>query len=90
MKSFLFELLTPEGAILRNQVEEVLAPGQEGYFGVRAGHAHFATNLKKGSLTVKWDGHSRCYAVTGGLIQVTPEKVVVCAESAVLQEVGHT
>jgi F-type H+-transporting ATPase subunit epsilon len=32
------EIVTPEGLLLRDEVEEVIAPGEEGYFGVRPGH----------------------------------------------------
>jgi len=87
--SFQVELLTPEGALLSDRAEEVIAPGSEGYFGVRAGHAFFVTSLKAGVLTVKRQDKHRCYKVSGGVVQVTPEKVVVCAESASLTDVEH-
>ena len=85
--TFQFELLTPEGILMRDAVSGVIAPGQEGYFGVLPRHELFATTLRKGVLTVKWQDKTRCYEVTGGIIQVTPDKVVVCAERAALQEI---
>ena len=87
--SFQVELLTPEGALLSDRAEEVVVPGSEGYFGVRAKHAYFTTVLKAGLLTVKRQDKHRCYQVSGGVVQVTPEKVIVCAESAVLTDVRH-
>jgi F-type H+-transporting ATPase subunit epsilon len=87
--SFQIELLTPEGMLLQDRAEEVVVPGHEGYFGVLRGHEYFATTLKPGVLTVKWQDKNRCYRVSGGVVQVTPEKVIVCAESAVLTEVEH-
>jgi F-type H+-transporting ATPase subunit epsilon len=89
MNDFQIELLTPEGALLSDRAEEVIVPGSEGYFGVRAGHAYFVTSLKLGVLTVKWQDKNRCYEVSGGVVQVTPVKVIVCAESAVLTDVEH-
>jgi ATP synthase F1 epsilon subunit len=86
---FQFELLTPEAVVLRDRVREVVVPGADGYFGVMAKHAHFVTTLKPGMLTVKRDGQSRVYDVRGGVVQVTPEKVVICAESAKLTDVEH-
>jgi F0F1-type ATP synthase epsilon subunit len=38
---------------------------------------------------VKRQDKQRCYKVSGGVVQVTPEKVVVCAESAVLTDIEH-
>jgi F-type H+-transporting ATPase subunit epsilon len=84
--TFQFELLIPEEVVFRGSVQEVVAPGREGYFGVESGHLYFATTLKKGILTAKQQNQTRQYLLSGGIIQVTPKKVVVCAESAVLQE----
>jgi len=33
-KDLTLEVVTPEGLLLREQVDEVIAPGEEGYFGV--------------------------------------------------------
>jgi F-type H+-transporting ATPase subunit epsilon len=81
--TFSFELLTPDAVLLRdNAVQEVIAPGRDGYFGVLAGHEYFATPLTKGTLTVRRPDQTRTFTVDGGIIQVTPDKVVVCAEQA--------
>ena len=84
--TFQFELLTPEEVLFREPVQEIIAPGQDGYFGVDAGHLYFATTLKRGVLTAKQKNVTRQYLLSGGIIQVTPKKVVICAESAALQE----
>ena len=86
---FQLELLTPEAVVLSGLAQEVIVPGSEGYFGVMAKHAHFATALKPGVLTVKMQDKTRRYDIKGGVVQVTPEKVVICAEGAVLQEIAH-
>jgi F-type H+-transporting ATPase subunit epsilon len=88
-RDFQFELLTPDGPVLRENVVGVVAPGREGYFGVLSGHEYFATTLKPGILTVKWPDKDRCYELGPGIIQVTPEKVVICAERAKLREIQH-
>lgn len=83
---FRLEVLTPDGIILEREVDEVIVPGQEGYFGVRTGHTYFMTGLQPGKLTAKWGEHVRVYVLTGGVVQVTPEKVVICAERADLRD----
>ena len=82
-----FELLTPNEVLLTQEVDEVIAPGRDGYFGVLPGHTWFATTLKKGVLTVKMGNQTRTCEVDGGVIQVTPDKVIVCAEKADFCEV---
>ena len=44
-RSSLLEVVTPEGLLLREEVDEVVAPGEEGYFGVRPGHTPFLATL---------------------------------------------
>jgi F-type H+-transporting ATPase subunit epsilon len=83
--TFQFELLTPEEVLFRESVQEIIVPGREGYIGIEAGHLYFATTLKNGVLTIKQTGQIKKYLLGGGIIQVTPTKVVVCAESAILQ-----
>jgi F-type H+-transporting ATPase subunit epsilon len=84
--TFQLELLTPEKIVFSGTVVEVIAPGREGYFGIQAGHLYFSTTLKKGILTAKQKDESKQYLLDGGIIQVTPEKVVVCAENAFLKQ----
>ena len=42
------EVVTPEGLLLREEVDEVIAPGAEGYFGVRPGHTPMLATLGVG------------------------------------------
>ena len=42
------EVVTPEGLLLREEVDEVIAPGSEGYFGVRPGHTPDAGLPRRG------------------------------------------
>ncbi|MDP3598819.1 MAG: F0F1 ATP synthase subunit epsilon, partial [Nitrospirota bacterium] len=46
----LLEVVTPEKLLLSQQVDEVIAPGSEGEFGVLPGHCHFLTTLRIGEL----------------------------------------
>ena len=44
----LLEVVTPEKQLLSQQVDEVIAPGSEGEFGVLPGHCHFLSTLRIG------------------------------------------
>ena len=45
------EVVTPEGLLLREEVDDVVAPGDLGYFGVLPGHTPFLTTLGAGEIT---------------------------------------
>jgi F-type H+-transporting ATPase subunit epsilon len=76
------EIVTPERRVLSVAVEEVRAPGVEGGFGVRPGHAPFMTALEPGRLTYVERGREHHYAVGGGFLQVAEDRVIVLADTA--------
>src|SRR5262245_38469628 len=78
----LFELATPTRLLVSSEVEEVVAPGSEGYFGVLPGHAPFLTTLGSGELCYRMGRDEKCLAVSGGFAEVTGDRVIVLAETA--------
>ena len=79
-----FELVSPERQLLSIEVDEVVAPGVEGDFGVLPGHTPFLTGLRVGELVYKVDGVEDYVAVDRGFFEVVDDKVTVLAESAEL------
>jgi F-type H+-transporting ATPase subunit epsilon len=67
-------------------VDEVVAPGVEGYFGVLPGHAAFLTNLAPGDVMYRSGQSEHHLAVLGGFAEVTAERVMILAENAELPE----
>lgn len=78
----LLEVVTPEKQLLSQEVDEVIAPGSEGEFGVLPGHCHFLSTLKIGELRYRVDNQIHHMAVLWGYAEVTPTKVTVMAEVA--------
>ncbi len=76
------ELATPTRLLVSGEVDEVVAPGTEGYFGVLPGHAAFLTTLTTGELTYRQGREEQHLAVTGGFAEVSGERVIVLAEGA--------
>ncbi len=76
------ELATPTRLVLSADVDEVVAPGSEGYFGVRPGHAAFLTTLGTGELTYRQGREEHSLAVSGGFAEVRNDKMIVLADSA--------
>jgi F-type H+-transporting ATPase subunit epsilon len=81
-KAFTLEVVTPTRVVITEEVEEAIAPGSEGHFGVLGGHLPFISTLKTGELSYRRNGHWRYLAVSWGYAEVRGEKVVVLAETA--------
>lgn len=86
MEMIQLDIVTPERKVISVKTEEVIAPGANGLFGVRAGHAPFLTLIEPGELSFKTDGKLRRYAIGGGFIEVVGDRVIVLAETAEAQE----
>ena len=79
-KKLLLEVVTPEGLLLKEEVDEVIAPGEEGYFGVRPGHTPFLSTLGMGEMTYRNGSdvaHLTCF---WGFAEVLPDRVNILAE----------
>jgi F-type H+-transporting ATPase subunit epsilon len=76
------EIVTPNGLILNEEVDEVVCSGSEGEFGVLPGHVPFFTTLKIGMLTYKKGNEARFVFVNWGYAEVGPDRVMVLADSA--------
>lgn len=81
-KTLLLEVVTPTRMVVREEIEEVVAPGVEGYFGIMGGHLPFMSTLKVGELAYRKNGRWRHLAVSWGYVEVRPETVIVLAETA--------
>lgn len=76
------ELATPTRLLVSEEVDEVVAPGALGYFGVLPGHAPFLTTLGVGEVIYRQGSQEHYLAVTGGFAEVGPERVIVLTETA--------
>ncbi len=77
-----FEIVTPDRKLANGQADEVIAPGANGLFGVRPGHAPLLALLDAGVLTVRTGAGSQRFFVAGGFAEVSTTSVRVLADSA--------
>ena len=77
-----FSLVAPERELFSGEVDQVIAPGTDGQFGVLAGHAPFMTTLAEGDVTVLDGATRRVFSVRGGFADVTPAGLTILAQSA--------
>ena len=78
-KKLQVEIVSQEGLLLREEADEVTAPGVDGYFGVRPGHTPFLTALGSGDVWVRKDGAGRYFTCFGGFCEVLPDRVNILA-----------
>jgi F-type H+-transporting ATPase subunit epsilon len=76
------EIVTAERSVLRDTADMVIAPGAEGVLGILPRHAPMIALLKAGELRLKHGSDETAVAVTGGVMQVEPTRVIVLADAA--------
>ena len=76
------EIATPMRLVVAETVDEVVAPGIAGYFGVLPGHAPFLTTLGIGEVTYRVGQDEHYLALAGGFAEVRNDKVIVLADTA--------
>ncbi|MFQ6001669.1 MAG: F0F1 ATP synthase subunit epsilon [Anaerolineae bacterium] len=76
------EIVTAERMIYSGEADMVIAPGIEGVLGILPRHAPLLTALQVGELRVKNDGEEITMAIGGGFMEVSPDKVIILADTA--------
>ena len=76
------DIVTPYGHVFTEDVDEIIASGSEGEFGVLPNHIPFLTTLKVGMLTYKNGSDTGHFFVNWGYAEVGPDKVTILADSA--------
>lgn len=76
------EIVTAERSVLEDTADMVVAPGSEGVLGILPRHAPMIALLKAGELRLKKGSDEVAVALTGGVMQVEPARVIVLADAA--------
>ena len=77
------ELATPSRLVVGTEVDEVVVPGSEGYFGVLPGHSPLISTIRPGTIDIYENRViTQQFFVVGGLAEVTPERCTVLADEA--------
>ena len=76
------EIVTPEGSVVSEQVDEVQIPGAEGSFGVLPGHTPLLATLQVGEFWYRQGQDTSFVAVSFGFAEVLPDRVTILAQIA--------
>ena len=81
MATFKLEIVTAERMVFSDEVTALLAWGVEGQLGILPHHAPLMTMLQPGDLMIRKDREEEYLAVTGGFLEVRPDKVIILADA---------
>lgn len=76
------DIVTAEQLVYSDDVDIVVAPGIDGELAVLPHHAPLMTMLQPGELRVRKGGEEIFMAITGGFLEVRPDRVTILADAA--------
>jgi len=76
------EIVTVERLVYSEDVDMVIAPGIQGQLGILPRHAPLLTALTYGELRAKRGSEENSFAISGGFMEVQPDRVIVMADTA--------
>ncbi|ALF09222.1 F0F1 ATP synthase subunit epsilon [Parageobacillus thermoglucosidasius] len=82
MKTIKVSVVTPDGPVYEADVEMVSTKAKSGELGVLAGHIPLVAPLEISAVRLKQGGKTEYIAVSGGFMEVRPDKVTILAQAA--------
>jgi F-type H+-transporting ATPase subunit epsilon len=79
--TFKLEIVTAERMVFSDEVTALLAWGVEGQLGILPHHAPLMTMLQPGDLMIRKDREEEYLALSGGFLEVRPDKVIILADA---------
>lgn len=82
MKTIKVSVVTPDGPVYEADVEMVSTKAKSGELGILPGHIPLVAPLEISAVRLKKEGKTEYIAVSGGFLEVRPDKVTVLAQAA--------
>jgi F-type H+-transporting ATPase subunit epsilon len=82
MKLFL-EIITPTKVVLSEEVDEITLPTVNGEISILPNHIDLLTKIKPGEMTIHRNGKIELFAITGGFLEISSNKVSILADHAI-------
>ena len=77
----ILEIITPESAIFKGEVNSVKFPGTSGDFEILNNHAPIISTLTNGNIRViTADNTTENFSINGGVIEMQQNKIIVLAD----------
>jgi F-type H+-transporting ATPase subunit epsilon len=76
------EIVTPDKKIFEGEIKSVRVPGKKGSFQVLKDHAPIVSTLDNGTVRmVDQENNEITYEISGGVIEVKANKIILLADS---------
>ncbi|MFC1860952.1 F0F1 ATP synthase subunit epsilon [Chloroflexota bacterium] len=82
MSGIKLDIVTAERAVYSEEVDLIVAPGIDGQLGILPHHTPLMTMIQPGELMLKKGDEEFILAVTGGFLEVRPDRVIILADAA--------
>jgi F-type H+-transporting ATPase subunit epsilon len=80
--NLLLEIITPTKVVLKEEVDEIVAPAFDGEITILPNHVGLLTRLKSGELIIKKDKKTFAFAVMEGFLEINNNHVSILADYA--------
>ncbi|MDY7019396.1 MAG: F0F1 ATP synthase subunit epsilon [Chloroflexota bacterium] len=81
MDTFKLDIVTAESVVFSSDVTGVVAWGIKGQLGILPHHAPLMTILQPGDLLIRKGNEEEYLAISGGFLEVRPDKVIILADA---------
>ncbi|GEN44263.1 F0F1 ATP synthase subunit epsilon [Alkalibacillus haloalkaliphilus] len=82
MKTLTVSVVTPDGPVLEESYDMVSVRAEGGELGILPGHIPLVAPLTISAVRLKKQGNTDYVAVSGGFLEVRPDKVTILAQAA--------
>ena len=82
-KTIHVDIVSAEQEIFSGEAEVVIAPGEGGELGILPEHIPLLTRVKPGTIRIQKGGEEEIIYVSGGMMEVQPDRVTVLADTSV-------
>lgn len=82
MKTLEVSIVTPDGPVLEGSFDMVVCKAETGEIGILPGHIPLVAPLQISAVRLKNGNETKRLAVSGGFMEVQPDKVTILAQSA--------
>lgn len=76
------DIVSQDRQVFSGLADTVVLPGAAGQMGVLPHHAPLLSALKPGLITVRYQGQEQVFTVTGGVVEVQPDQIIILADAA--------
>lgn len=79
----LLEIITPEKILYKDEIDELLAPSENGQITILPNHVGLLTRIVPGEIIITKDEKVETIAITGGILEVSKNVINILADYAI-------